>query len=265
MKSFVAAIALTTVAFLTCGSPAKEGTGGSAQTPVLLLSEIGAHDPRIRVDPNAVPWRAVGKLQAASLNLRELCTATLVGPSTVVTAAHCMLNHRTQRYFPPESLHFLIGYDGNRYAGHAVGIRVQIGDGYDPRRPKETIGRDWALVTLDKGIGSEDRVLPIVSDLPEDGAIVMLGGYQQDHPLVLMADTQCRIDGRFIDESGRLLLRHNCAGTHGVSGAPLLINKDGRWQIAAIEVAGETGNEHGAAVLIDEAIKNFRTMNMRST
>jgi hypothetical protein len=55
MKSFVAAIALTTVAFLTCGSPAKEGTGGNVHTPVLLLSEIGAHDPRIRVDPNAVP------------------------------------------------------------------------------------------------------------------------------------------------------------------------------------------------------------------
>ena len=32
-----------------------QGTGGSVHTPVLLLSEIGAHDPRIRVDPNAVP------------------------------------------------------------------------------------------------------------------------------------------------------------------------------------------------------------------
>ena len=66
--------------------------------------------------------------------------------------------------------------------------------------------------------------MPILSDLPEDGAKLMLGGYQQDHPLLLIADTQCHIDGRFVDVSGRLLLRHTCAGTGGVSGAPLLID-----------------------------------------
>jgi V8-like Glu-specific endopeptidase len=100
MRSFVAAIALTTMAFLTCGSPAKERIGGGGYISILSLPRIGAHDPRIRVDPNAVPWRAIGKLQAASLNLRETCTATLVGPSTVVTAAHCVFNRRTQRNFP---------------------------------------------------------------------------------------------------------------------------------------------------------------------
>ena len=85
----------------------------------------------------------------------------------------------------------------------------------------------------------------------------MLGGYQQDHPLLLIADTQCRIDGRLVDASGRLLLLHNCAGTRGVSGAPLLIDRGGRWQVAAIEVASEMGIAHGAAVVRHEAIKNF--------
>jgi hypothetical protein len=28
-------------------------------------------------DPDAVPWRAVGKLQAVSENLRDLCTGAL--------------------------------------------------------------------------------------------------------------------------------------------------------------------------------------------
>ena len=104
-----------------------QGTGGSVHTPVLLLSEIGAHDPRIRVDPDAVP---VARGTAGSVaNLRELCTATLVGPSTVMTAARCTLNHRALRYFPPKSLHFLIGYDGNRYAGYAMRICPGLGDG----------------------------------------------------------------------------------------------------------------------------------------
>jgi V8-like Glu-specific endopeptidase len=152
MKGVAAAIVLTVLAFLTCGSRAQEKTGRNDYMPAPLLPGIGVHDPRIRVNLDAAPWRSVGKLQAASAILRASCTATLVGPSTVVTAAHCVFNRGTQRYFPPSGLHFLIGYSGGRYAGHAIGIRVKAADGYDPSRPKETIGSDWALVFLDKSL-----------------------------------------------------------------------------------------------------------------
>ena len=42
-----------------------------------------------------------------------------------------------------------------------------------------------------------------------------------------------------------------------MSGAPLLMERGGRWQVAAIEVAGEMGIAGGAAVVLDEALKNF--------
>jgi hypothetical protein len=125
---------------------AEEKTGGAGMSAPLLPGS-GSHDPRIRVDPDGIPRRAIGELQAVSMNLRAGCTATLVGPSTVVTAA-CVFNRRTQRYFPPESLHFLIGHNAGRYAGHAIGMGLKIGQGYDPVRPKETIRSDWALVSL---------------------------------------------------------------------------------------------------------------------
>jgi len=130
---------------------------------------------------------------------------------------------------------------------------VKVADGYDPSRPKETLGSDWALVFLDKSLGSAERILSILSEPPENGAKVVLGGYQKDHPLLLMVDAQCRIVGRFVDARDRLLLRHNCAATSGTSGAPLLIDRDGRWQIAAIEVAAETGIAGGAAAVPTEA------------
>ena len=134
-RGSAAAIVLTALAFLVCGLRAEE-KAGSAGISAPLLPGIGSHDPRIRVDPEGIPWRAIGKLQVVSMNLRAECTATLVGPSTVVTAAHGVFNRRTQRYFPPESLHFLIGYNGSRSAGHAIGMGVKIGHGYDPVRPK---------------------------------------------------------------------------------------------------------------------------------
>src|SRR5215472_1516892 len=137
MSSFASAIVLTALALLACGTWAQEATGSRTGIPAPLQPGIGVHDPRIRVDPDAVPWRAVGKIQVASLNFRTGCTATLVAQSTVVTAAHCLFNRRTGRYFPPESLHFLIGYNGSGYAGHAAGIGMKVGEGYDPVRPKE--------------------------------------------------------------------------------------------------------------------------------
>ena len=93
----------------------------------------------------------------------------------------------------------------------------------------------------------------MISEPPEVGSTIMLGGYQQDHPLVLMADTECRIVGRATDAGGRLLLRHNCTGTRGDSGAPLLIEKGGKWYTAGVDVAAELGVASGLAVVLDEA------------
>jgi hypothetical protein len=36
----------------------------------------------------------------------------------------------------------------------------------------------------------------VIGEPPEIGSTVMLGGYQQDHLLVLMADTECHVVGR---------------------------------------------------------------------
>jgi protease YdgD len=259
LRTFAVAIAIVTVALALppFGARADESAGRGASIPAPPLPGVGARDPRVRVDPETIPWRAVGKLQAASMNFRTLCTATLVGLSTVVTAAHCLFNRRTQRNFPPQSLHFLIGFRAGGYAGHAVGARVETASGYDPHRPQQSIGKDWALVFLDKPLGSPDRILPILAQAPEIGARVMLGGYQQDHPLVLMADVRCRIDGRLVDAGGQLLLRHNCAATGGASGGPLLIRRDGRWYIAAIDVAGGIDSAGGAAVALGKILRDL--------
>jgi hypothetical protein len=49
------------------------------------------------------------------------------------------------------------------------------------------------------------------------------------------------------------MLRHNCTGTGGTSGAPLLIEKGGKWYAAGIDVAAELGVTSGLAVVLEEA------------
>jgi protease YdgD len=213
----------------------------------------GDLDRRLRVDPDTPPWRAIGKLQAVSENFRETCTGSLVGPALVLSAAHCLFNPRTGRFFPPGSVHFLIGYAGDRYAEHAVGTLVDIGAGYDPARSKETLGSDWALVRLSRELGAGDRVVETLREPPPVGASVVLGGYQRDSPLVIVADTNCRILGRAVDANGRALVRHSCTGLPGLSGAPLLTEIGGTWRVAGVAVAEEAGTAGGLAALPDPA------------
>ena len=253
VAAFGFAVVLAVLAASVNDLHARERLSADARVPLALLPGVGAHDSRARLDPDKVPWRAVGKLQAVALNLHTLCTGTLVGPATVLTAAHCVYNPRTRHNFPPRSLHFLIGTDGSRHAGHGIGVKLEIGPGYDPGRPAETRGSDWVLISLDARLGSPERVLPMIGEAPEVGSTIMLGGYQQDHPLVLMADPDCRIVGRSTDAGGRLLVRHNCTGTRGDSGAPLLIEKDGKWYTVGVAVAADLGVASGLAVVLDEA------------
>jgi protease YdgD len=117
------------------------------------------------------------------------------------------------RFFAGDTA-FLVGHNGSKYAGHATGVRLETGPSCDRRKREAAIGH------------LADRVLPVIGEPPEIGSTVVLNGYQQDHPLVLMADTECHVVWRVTDATGRVLLRHNCTGTRDDSGAPLLIEKE---------------------------------------
>lgn len=200
--------------------------------PSASLPGIGSADPRQEVSVRQAPWRSVGRVQT---ELGGRCTGVLVAMNRVLTAAHCLLSPRNPGQFvQPSSVHFLLGYDRGESNGMSRVAAFTVGPGYQPGG--QTVGADWALLALVNPIGSPERVLPLLREVPPPRTQVMLGGYQQDRPEVLMADTACRLLGQFRDPSGRSVLAHDCAGTRGASGSPLLARSpDGsRWGVIGV-------------------------------
>lgn len=249
-------VAAASLALLPAPGGAQQGGGGDGAEEMrrpprgTLLPGVGAADPRRRVEPEAEPWRALGRVQT---ELGGRCTGVMVGPRTVLTAAHCLAAPRAGGFVQPGSVHFLLGYHLGARAAHARVARYTVGPGFTPGAARMgPAGADWALLTLERPIGAESagRVLPLLREAPAPRTPLMLGGYQQDRPEALVADTGCRALGLERRASGHVLLVHDCAGTRGASGAPLLARRpDGAgWGVAGVAVAVSAEIALGRAV-----------------
>ena len=201
------------------------------------LPGVGASDGRVAVIATDMPWRALARLQVPG---ETRCTAVLIAGGTALTAAHCLWGRHTGRFVPAASVHVLTGYAAGRFAHHAIASAYHRAAD-DTARPA-AVERDFAVVTLAEPIG--DAVLPLADADPPVGTPVMLGGYNQDRAEVIEADTRCQIVGV---APGRLV--HDCAGTRGTSGAPLLARRaDGAWEVVSLQVAAFTDHAGGIAV-----------------
>jgi protease YdgD len=230
---------------LRAQQPPQPGPEMRSPPAAMLRPGVGAVDPRRQVDHTAEPWRGLGRVQT---ELGGRCTGALVAPDMVLTAAHCLVAPRSDRLVRPGTVHFLLGYHLGDYAAHARVASFTVGPGFRAA-PLGPAGADWALLRLERPVGTPADVLPLLPEPPRAGGAVMLGGYQRDRPEAILADSTCRVLGPARGAGGDGLLLHDCAGTRGASGAPVLARgADGRWGIAGVAVGIASGTALGAAV-----------------
>ena len=159
----------------------------------------------------------------------------------MVTAAHCLIAADAARLVPARDITFRVG------GRVARGVALRSGAGFDPVR-EEPWRSDWAVVTLDAPLG-EGRALRLAREPPRQDLPIALPGWQHDRPGVLMADLGCRVVVFATFGVQGMLVGHDCAGTLGSSGAPLVARAgDGGFVVVGVQAKAALGRPLGVAV-----------------
>ncbi len=233
--------------------PASEGLRAileqemkGSQTASADRAIVGTDDRKQITDASEYPERVVGWLWSqAQDDSWSTCSATLIGPYTVVTAAHCVYVHEKNGWV--KAMTFLPGLTDPESAPFGAfdweNINILKGyiDNYDGTNYGSAMPWDLAVITLAEDAGNQLGWLGFrVDDASQFDARIV--GYPGDKPDGTMWSNTCSIKP---DQFGDLIFWHECDTFAGSSGSSMWEDKSGDLYIRGINVAEDDKVNYG--------------------
>jgi len=195
--------------------------------PMNIADHFFGHDDRVLVPKDRAPWKYVGQLVMDS---QEACTATLIAPNVVVTAAHCIMGERGVT-----AAATFTASDGR----NARVIAYLVDRRFDYRRfslGNEQDGMDWALLRLNQPLG--ERVgFAGVQNLTGQGARaarsaqLMQAGFAWDTGENLAGVLACHMVAVHTDNT----FEHQCDTTRGDSGSSFFVRRGDNFNVVGVD------------------------------
>ncbi len=235
----------------------SQATDARLYQRLLELKGKPGNDHRTIVDSTEIPWRAVGRLNS---RLGSHCTATVIAPRRLLTAAHCLWNKRTGTYLPPQSLHFVAGWNKGNYLFATKITAIHPAPAYRSKSPNSmsAFTDDWAFVDLlDDPVPATGLIkpenfggTPFQARNKKAGPYIQ-AGYSADKRHVLTAHVGCAIWGI---ERKRKLALHGCNALPGDSGSPILVEgPDNNFRLVGIHVGYIKNGSGGIGIAVPTA------------
>lgn len=202
-----------------------------------------ANEPAPLSDRQHQDWTAIGRLNWAGGRNRGMCTATLIAPDLVLTAAHCLYKSTPDgsKLAQPGDLIFAAGWLRGKPVAHSAAAQTWVHPGYQQsQNHMMQIGYDLGLVRLQSPLDPA-LVTPLpVADAPTPDRPVALIGYRGDRPHMLSASFRCKLLGEDLR-----LLALDCPVVKGNSGGPILSQIDGVWNVVGVvsSMSNQTGRK----------------------